>query len=254
MRHREFDVENDGLWFQALPFRYAEAGFDFDFAEKNNVHIAYNPVLINSRVSEMNEWGFVVGAYLLGSIAFGIVVSKLFGLPDPRTVGSGNPGATNVMRSGKKAAALLTLLGDAGKGWLAVWLAQHFGLTQEWVCAVALAVFIGHLYPVFYGFQGGKGVATAAGVLLAISPVLGLSVLATWILAFAMWRVSSLSALIAAGFAPVYAAISGFTIVTATVFVISLLLVWRHKTNIRKLLDGTESGFKKPAPGDQPPK
>lgn len=194
----------------------------------------------------MNEFGFVLAAYLLGSISFGIVVSKLFGLPDPRTVGSGNPGATNVMRSGKKAAALLTLLGDAGKGWLAVWLAQHFGLTTVWVCAVALAVFVGHLYPVFYGFKGGKGVATAAGVLLAISPWLGLSVLATWILAFFMWRVSSLSAIIAAGFAPIYAAAYfGFNIVTGTVLLLSAMLVWRHQSNIRKLLDGTEAGFGK---------
>jgi acyl phosphate:glycerol-3-phosphate acyltransferase len=203
----------------------------------------------------MNEWGFIVVAYLLGSISFGIVVSKLFGLPDPRTVGSGNPGATNVMRSGKKSAAVLTLLGDAGKGWLAVWLAQYYGLSQGSECAVALAVFAGHLYPVFYGFKGGKGVATAAGILLAISPWLGLSVLATWALAFFMWRVSSLSALIASGFAPVYAAaFFGFNLVTGTVLVLSALLVWRHRTNIRKLLDGTESGFGKPDPGDMPPK
>jgi glycerol-3-phosphate acyltransferase PlsY len=203
----------------------------------------------------MNEWGFIVVAYLLGSVSFGIVVSKLFGLPDPRTVGSGNPGATNVMRSGKKSAAVLTLLGDAGKGWLAVWLTQYYGLSQGWVCAVALAVFVGHLYPVFYGFKGGKGVATAAGILLAISPWLGLSVLATWILAFFMWRVSSLAALIASGFAPVYAAaFFGFNLVTGTVLVLSALLVWRHRTNIRKLLDGTESGFGKPKPGDMPPK
>ncbi|HQR60125.1 MAG TPA: glycerol-3-phosphate 1-O-acyltransferase PlsY [Methylophilaceae bacterium] len=202
----------------------------------------------------MNEFGFVLAAYLLGSVSFGIVVSKLFGLPDPRTVGSGNPGATNVMRSGRKAAALLTLLGDAGKGWLAVWLALHFDLSQAMGCAVALAVFLGHLYPVFYGFKGGKGVATAAGILLAISPWLGLSVLATWLLAFLMWRVSSLSALIAAGFAPVYAAAYfGFGLVTATVLVLSALLVWRHRSNIRKLLDGTEAGFGKPKPGDQPP-
>jgi len=202
----------------------------------------------------MNEWGFIVAAYLLGSISFGIVVSKLFGLPDPRTVGSGNPGATNVMRSGKKSAAVLTLLGDAGKGWLAVCLGQHYGLSQGWECAVALAVFAGHLYPVFYGFKGGKGVATAAGILLAISPWLGLSVLATWILAFFMWRVSSLAALIASGFAPVYAAaFFGFNLVTGTVLVLSVLLVWRHRTNIRKLLDGTEAGFGKPEAGDQPP-
>ncbi len=196
----------------------------------------------------MNEFGFVLAAYLLGSVSFGIVVSKLFGLPDPRTVGSGNPGATNVLRSGKKAAALLTLLGDAGKGGLAVWLAQHFELSLGWVCAVALAVFIGHLHPVFYRFQGGKGVATAAGVLLAISPWLGLSVLATWLLAFAMWRVSSLSAIIAAGFAPVYAAAYfGFNLVTGTVLLLAVLLVWRHRSNIRKLLDGTEAGFGKKA-------
>lgn len=202
----------------------------------------------------MNEWIFVVAAYLLGSVAFGIIVSKVFGLPDPRTVGSGNPGATNVMRSGKKAAAILTLLGDAGKGWLMVWLAQHYGLTQEWVCVVAISVFFGHLYPVFYGFKGGKGVATAAGILLAIWPWLGVSVMATWILAFAMWRVSSLSALIAAGFAPIYAAaFFGFNIVTVTVFVLSAMLVWRHKSNIRKLLDGTEAGFSKPKTGDFPP-
>lgn len=202
----------------------------------------------------MNEWGFVVAAYLLGSVSFGIVVSKLFGLPDPRTVGSGNPGATNVMRSGKKSAAILTLLGDAGKGWLAVWLAQRYGLTTEWICAVAAAVFLGHLYPVYYGFKGGKGVATAEGVLLAISPWLGLSVLATWLLAFAMWRISSLSGLIAAGFAPIYAAaFFGFNIVTATVLLLAALLVWRHRSNIRKLLDGTEAGFGKPKPGDQPP-
>jgi glycerol-3-phosphate acyltransferase PlsY len=198
----------------------------------------------------MNEWSFVVGAYLLGSVAFGIIVSKLFGLPDPRTVGSGNPGATNVMRSGKKAAALLTLLGDAGKGWLAVWLAQHFGMAMPWVCAVALTVFAGHLYPVFYHFKGGKGVATAAGILLAISPWLGLGVLGTWILAFAMWRISSLSAIIAAGFAPVYAAaFFGFTLPTATVLFLSAMLVWRHRSNIRKLLDGTEAGFGKSRPG-----
>lgn len=202
----------------------------------------------------MNEWGFVVAAYLLGSVPFGIVISKLFGLPDPRTVGSGNPGATNVMRSGKKSAAILTLLGDAGKGWLAVWLAQRYGLTTEWTCAVAAAVFLGHLYPVYYGFKGGKGVATAEGVLLAISPWLGLSVLATWLLAFAMWRISSLSGLIAASFAPVYAAaFFGFNIVTATVLLLAALLVWRHRSNIRKLLDGTEAGFGKPKPGDQPP-
>lgn len=202
----------------------------------------------------MDQFAFVLGAYLLGSVAFGIIVSRLFGLPDPRTVGSGNPGATNVMRSGKKAAALLTLLGDAGKGWLAVWLALRFGLTEGWVCAVALAVFAGHLFPVFYGFKGGKGVATAAGILLALSPWLGMSVLVTWILAFLMFRISSLSALTAAVFAPFFGLIfNDMGLTTLTVLVLALLLVWTHRSNIRKLLDGTEAGFSKPKPGDRPP-
>lgn len=202
----------------------------------------------------MNEALFLLGAYLLGSISFGIVVSKAFGLPDPRTHGSGNPGATNVLRSGKKLAALLTLLGDAAKGWLAVWLAQRFALPETWVCAIAAAVFFGHLYPVYYGFKGGKGVATAAGVLLALSPWLGLSVLATWLLAFAMWRISSLSALIAAAFAPVYAAaFFGFGLRAAAVLLLAAVLVWRHKSNIRKLLAGEEAGFSKPKAGHQPP-
>lgn len=201
----------------------------------------------------MNVWFFVAVAYLLGSLSFGIIVSRAFALPDPRTLGSGNPGATNVLRSGRKLAALLTLLGDGGKGWLAVWLAQRYGLSVEWTCAVALAVFVGHLYPLFYGFHGGKGVATAAGVLLALSPLLGFAVLATWLIAFAMWRISSLAALLAAGFAPIYAAIPGFSIITGTVLALSLLLILRHRENIRKLLEGSEAGFSKPKPGDKPP-
>lgn len=202
----------------------------------------------------MNVALLITAAYLLGSISFGILVCKAFGLPDPRTHGSGNPGATNVMRSGKKAAALLTLLGDSGKGWLAVWVAQHSGFAEMAVCLAAAAVFLGHLYPVFHGFKGGKGVATAAGVLLALSPWLGLSVLTTWSLAFLMWRLSSLSALIAAGFAPFYAAaFFGFGMRTVTVLGLAVLLVWRHRSNIRKLLDGTESGFGNPRSGHTPP-
>lgn len=202
----------------------------------------------------MNEAFFLLGAYLLGSVSFGIVVSKAFRLPDPRTHGSGNPGATNVLRSGKKMAALLTLLGDAVKGWLAVWLAQHFGMEETWVCAIAAAVFLGHLYPVYYGFKGGKGVATAAGVLLALSPWLGLSVIAAWLLAFAMWRISSLSALIAAAFAPVFAAVFfGLGLKALVVLLLAAMLVWRHKSNIRKLLAGEEAGFGKPKAGHQPP-
>ena len=202
----------------------------------------------------MNVAFFVLAAYLLGSISFGIVVSRAFGLPDPRTHGSGNPGATNVLRSGKKFAALLTLLGDAVKGWLAVWLAQRSGLADAWVYAIALAVFFGHLYPVYYRFKGGKGVATAAGVLLALSPWLGLSVLATWLLAFAMWRISSLSALIAAAFAPLYAvAFFGLGARAAGVLLLAVMLIWRHKSNIQKLMSGEEAGFGKPKAGHQPP-
>ncbi len=152
---------------------------------------------------------FVVCAYLLGSVSFAVLMSKAFGLADPRTYGSGNPGATNVLRSGKKAAAALTLLGDAAKGWLAVFLAIYFAPHDDQglllVALVALAVFIGHVFPIFLKFKGGKGVATALGVLLALSVWMGLAVLATWLLVAVVFRYSSLSALIAAIAAPVYA-------------------------------------------------
>ena len=211
----------------------------------------------------MNELGFIpvtldpvvwiVAAYLLGSIAFGILVSKLFGLPDPRTMGSGNPGATNVLRSGKKLAAVLTLLGDVFKGWFPVWLALKSGMTMWVVAAVGLAVFFGHLYPIYFRFKGGKGVATALGVMLAISPLLGLAAFGTWILVFAISRYSSLAAIMAAALAPVYAwfllahadNLIGVSDYVITVFVMSVFLVWRHRANIQKLLSGTESGFGK---------
>ncbi|WP_334109147.1 glycerol-3-phosphate 1-O-acyltransferase PlsY [Methylobacillus sp.] len=196
----------------------------------------------------MTTAAFVILAYLLGSVSFGILVSRAFGLPDPRTVGSGNPGATNVLRSGKKLAALLTLLGDAAKGWLPVWLAQVYGLEVDVVCWIALAVFLGHLYPVFYRFKGGKGVATALGVLLAFSPLLAGLALLSWIVIFALTKFSSLAALTAAVLAPGFAWWLLLPIqYIVVVFVLSLLLIWRHRSNIRKLLDGTESGFgKKP--------
>ncbi|KAF0843117.1 glycerol-3-phosphate acyltransferase PlsY [Methylovorus glucosotrophus] len=194
----------------------------------------------------MIDSAFILAAYLLGSISFGIVISKLFGLPDPRTVGSGNPGATNVLRSGKKLAALLTLLGDAAKGWLAVFIAQRWGFDAGMICLVALAVFIGHLYPVYYGFKGGKGVATALGVLLAFSGWLGLAVLLTWALVFAIWRYSSLAALVAASMAPLYAwYLLPSESYVWTALVLALLLIWRHRSNISKLLAGTEAGFGK---------
>jgi acyl phosphate:glycerol-3-phosphate acyltransferase len=197
---------------------------------------------------------FIVAAYLLGSISFAVVTSKLFGLADPRTYGSGNPGATNVLRSGKKAAAALTLFGDAAKGWLAVFLAIHFSPPDVsytmLAAAVALAVFIGHLFPVFLRFKGGKGVATALGVLLALNVWVGLGGLATWLFMAVVFRYSSLSALAAAIGAPVYAFLLDLPREWVLASgIMSLLLIWRHKSNIQNLLAGKESkiGGKKPS-------
>lgn len=189
---------------------------------------------------------FIFAAYLLGSVSFAVVTSKLFGLADPRTYGSGNPGATNVLRSGKKAAAALTLIGDAAKGWLAVFLAIRYSLPGEQYlmlpAAVAIAVFVGHLYPVFLHFKGGKGVATALGVLLALNLLVGLGGLATWLIMVFMFRYSSLAALAAAVATPAYAYLLGLP--NAWVLasgIMSLLLIWRHKSNIRNLLAGKET-------------
>jgi glycerol-3-phosphate acyltransferase PlsY len=191
---------------------------------------------------------FVLLSYLIGSVSFAVVSSKLFGLPDPRTFGSKNPGATNVLRTGKKAAAALTLLGDAAKGWFAVWLALHFaplyGLDDAALTACVLAAFLGHVYPVFFGFHGGKGVATALGILLALNVWLGLALFATWLAVALIWRISSLSALVAALCAPLYAWFllpSGVQV--GGVVALSALLVWRHQSNIRNLLSGKESAL-----------
>lgn len=189
--------------------------------------------------------GFIVASYLLGSVPFAVLVSKALGMADPRTYGSGNPGATNVLRSGKKAAAALTLLGDAGKGWLAVTLALHFGPAGEahlWLMAVAgLAVFLGHVFPVFLRFKGGKGVATALGVLLAFNAFLGLAALITWIFVAVVFRYSSLAALVAAASAPVYGLLFLQNKLLLATLVMSGLLIWRHQGNIKNLLAGTES-------------
>ena len=199
-------------------------------------------------------------AYLIGSLSFAVIVSKLMGLPDPHSYGSGNPGATNVLRTGKKLAALLTLLGDAGKGWLALWLAQRyateFALTDITLAMVAFAVFLGHLFPVFFRFQGGKGVATAAGILLAISAWLGLATLATWVIIAVFFRYSSFAAIAASVFAPFYTfLLFGLTPYLPAVMVMCALLIWRHRENISKLLNGTESklGEKKPPPEAEEP-
>src|SRR2546428_12514019 len=192
----------------------------------------------------------ILAAYCLGSISFAIVVSKLMRLPDPRSYGSKNPGATNVLRTGKRAAAVLTLVGDAGKGWLAVWLAWVLGGD---VPAAGMAAFMGHLYPVFFRFKGGKGVATAAGVLFGFSAWLGLATLATWIVIALFFRYASLASLIAAVFAPVYTWwLFGVSAMLPVVGVIALLLIWRHRENLSRLLAGTESrlGQKKASPPD----
>ncbi|MDM0037449.1 glycerol-3-phosphate 1-O-acyltransferase PlsY [Variovorax sp. J22G21] len=193
----------------------------------------------------------ILASYLLGSLSFAVIVSKAFGMADPRSYGSKNPGATNVLRSGNKAAALATLVLDAVKGWLPVFLIQQFGAAwglDTGVAALAgLAAFLGHLYPVFFGFQGGKGVATAAGVLLGLSWLLGLATGGTWLIIALFFRYSSLASLVAAFFAPAYYLIGGgiawpfSRTALMAMIVMSLLLAWRHRENIRRLIAGTES-------------
>ncbi len=185
-------------------------------------------------------------AYLLGSISFAVLVSKVFKLADPRTYGSKNPGATNVLRSGNKLAAVLTLIGDCAKGWLAVWLAlqldEQFALGEAGIALIALAVFLGHLWPVFLRFAGGKGVATALGVLLGLNPVLGLATLVTWVVIAYAFRYSSLAALVSAVFAPFYyGLLFGADIKLFAVLIMSGLLIYRHHKNIANLLSGKES-------------
>ena len=185
----------------------------------------------------------IFAAYLIGSLPFAVIVSKLFGLSDPRSYGSKNPGATNVLRSGSKWAAVLTLLGDAAKGWLAVFVAEQTGQTNLVVGLVALAVFFGHLFPVFLKFRGGKGVATAAGVILALDPWLALIVIATWLLAAIAFRYSSLAAVLAAVMAPVATVLIHGTSrgLVAVIGLIAFSLICKHWLNIQRLLAGQES-------------
>jgi len=189
-------------------------------------------------------------AYVIGSISFAVIVSKSMGLPDPYSYGSGNPGATNVLRTGNKQAAVLTLIGDGAKGFVAVLLARLIlgdaSLTQtlnSWVlCGVVLAVFLGHLFPIFHGFRGGKGVATACGILFGINGILGLATLSTWLIVAFFTRYSSLAAICAAIFAPVYCVfLFGVGPMGLTLTVVCVLLLWRHRNNIVKLLDGSET-------------
>ena len=194
----------------------------------------------------------VVLAYLLGSLSFAVIVSKFMGLSDPRSYGSKNPGATNVLRSGNKKAAVLTLLFDAVKGWVPVAVVLHFGaaygLAEGVAAAAGLAAFLGHLYPVFFKFEGGKGVATALGVLMGVSPLLGLAVAITWLGIAAYFRYSSLAALLAAVLAPIYYAMAAdgplwdFNgAIFGMLCVMGILLVWRHRDNVNRLLAGTET-------------
>ena len=189
-------------------------------------------------------------AYLIGSISFAVVVSKCMRLPDPHTYGSGNPGATNVLRTGNKLAAALTFIGDALKGYFAVMLARVLlgdeSLTStlsSWVlCGVVLAVFLGHLFPIFHGFKGGKGVATACGILFGVNVILGIATLSTWIIVAVFLRYSSLAALAAAVFGPIYFVfLFGFQPMGIALLLVCLLLVWRHRGNIANLINGTES-------------
>ena len=194
----------------------------------------------------MNTVLFVVAAYLIGSVSFAVVCSKLFGLADPRTYGSKNPGATNVLRSGNKAAAALTLLGDGFKGTLAVWLAQwlgpRYGVGDTGIALAGLAAFIGHLWSVFSRFVGGKGVATLLGVLIGINGWLGLATIVTWLVIAYAFRYSSLAALVASIFAPFYyALLFGLRPALLAIAVMSGLLIYRHRQNIANLLAGKES-------------
>jgi acyl phosphate:glycerol-3-phosphate acyltransferase len=181
-------------------------------------------------------------AYLIGSLSFAVIVSRLFGLADPRSYGSGNPGATNVLRSGNKGAAVLTLLFDALKGYIPVVVAQHLGFDALTVTVVGLGAFIGHLWPVFFKFEGGKGVATAAGVMFGFAPALGGLVLLVWLGMAVVFRYSSLAALTASLSAPVIQCLGwGWGPATVGTIVMSALLIWRHEANIRKLVAGQES-------------
>lgn len=193
----------------------------------------------------MIEWLFVPAAYLIGSVSSAIIICRLMGLPDPREQGSGNPGATNVMRIGGKKAAAVTLLGDLLKGLIPVYGANLLGVPAELLAATGVAAFIGHLYPIFFGFKGGKGVATTIGVLLGFSWFLGLAFVATWLLIYKVGKISSLSALIAAVLSPAYAwfIVANPALVSAVALMAAVLL-WRHKSNIQRLLAGEEKTIK----------
>ena len=195
----------------------------------------------------INQLLIILFAYLVGSISSGIIVSQIFNLPDPRTIGSKNPGATNVMRSGNKKAAIFTLLGDLLKAILVLTLAEYLGFNDLIIVCVALAVLIGHIYPIFYKFRGGKGVATAIGILIALNFKLALIVASIWLLVFGIWRYSSLAAIVAAISAPIIAIfiLRDQSLYCIAFTLITIIILFKHQANIKKLLSGTELKFKK---------
>ena len=195
----------------------------------------------------INQLLIILFAYLVGSVSSGIIVSQIFNLPDPRTIGSKNPGATNVMRSGNKKAAIFTLLGDLLKAILVLTLAEYLGFNDLIIVCVALAVLIGHIYPIFYKFQGGKGVATAIGILIALNFKLALIVASIWLLVFGIWRYSSLAAIVAAISAPIIAIfiLRDQSLYCIAFSFITIIILFKHQANIKKLLSGTELKFKK---------
>ena len=207
----------------------------------------------------MNDWQFsniiayminqitlVLMAYFVGSLSFGIIISHIFKLSDPRTAGSRNPGATNVMRVGNKFAALLTLLGDMLKATIVIIIAHNIGVSETHLVIISIAVLLGHIFPIYYKFKGGKGVATALGILLGINWLLALTVFFVWLCVFMIWRYSSLAAIVATLSAPIISYFIEFSIETLWLtIIIAILIVYRHKGNIKNLLNGTESGFRK---------
>ena len=195
----------------------------------------------------INQLLIILFAYLVGSVSSGIIVSQIFNLPDPRTIGSKNPGATNVMRSGNKKAAIFTLLGDLLKAIFVLVIAEYLGFNDLIIVCVALAVLIGHIYPIFYKFRGGKGVATAIGILIALNFKLALIVASIWLLVFGIWRYSSLAAIVAAISAPIIAIfiLRDQSLYCIAFTLISIIILFKHQTNIKKLLSGTELKFKK---------
>ncbi|MEY4684338.1 MAG: glycerol-3-phosphate 1-O-acyltransferase PlsY [Pseudomonadota bacterium] len=251
-----FKIDNHGLPDFTLPVIDADDGLDGEALKKNDVHgcvWVYSVadkgignihafILATPGKSEMTIWALIPLAYLMGSVSTAIIVSRLLGLPDPRQQGSKNPGATNVLRLGGKKAAAITLIGDALKGLIPVVIAKALGVAPEILAAVSLAAFLGHLYPIFFGFKGGKGVATALGIFLGLSPWVGLAVLATWLLTAFLFKYSSLAALTAALLSPLYLwFILHSEVLVGVGLTMALLLVSRHRANIERLLKGEES-------------